>query len=411
MNKKNGLFIFTILFLSFCSFSARAQNSIVDFSKLAEKALPTVVQINDYDKESGSGFIISEDGYIVTNKHVIKDLKSIEILDYSDNLYSAELIASDNETDLALLKIEPTTPLAFASFGNSDNTKIGEWVIAIGNPLGLGTSVTKGIISAKSRDISENDYDDFIQTDAYINQGNSGGPLFDMSGNVIGINSILFAKNGKNIGIGFAIPSNVASWVIDELKENKVVNRGYIGAKFFNSDNGVTISAFMEVSPARESGLQIGDLILSVDEINLKTNKDMIKTITRKRSGEIILFEVSRNGKIEKISTNVEYQTISKAPIMIESNDILDIQEFGIKVHQQGENFIIVDVTPYSPAENIGLEVGVSILKIDKQDIFNLEDFTNVIYRAKREDNRPIELLINHNDNISSIKIRVKQND
>ena len=275
---------------------ARAQTS---FAPLAERLMPSVVNISTRQQEEkdtpdvkndllfaspdgrtalGSGFVISEDGYIATNYHVIEGAQKISVVTFDNKVYEAEVSGTDAKTDIALIKIGTEVPLPAVEFGDSDRVKIGDWVLAIGNPFGLGSSVTAGIISAKSRDIDSGPYDDYLQTDASINQGNSGGPMFDMEGKLIGINTAIFSTVGNSVGVGFALPSNQAEWVLDELKNKGKVERSWLGitVKQTQTETGVSglaVVSFADDIIAEQDNLQIGDIILSVNNQPVSTAK------------------------------------------------------------------------------------------------------------------------------------------
>ena len=225
----------------------------------------------------GSGFVIDPTGYIVTNNHVIEGADEIEVQFADGRTYPAELIGRDVDTDIAVLKIEPLRPLEAVPFADSDTAEVGDWVIAIGNPFGLGGSVSAGIISARSRDINAGSYDDFIQTDAAINRGNSGGPLFNLDGEVVGVNTAIISPTGGSVGIGFSVPSNLAESIVEELIAEGRVSRGYLGVNIQSVDlplarpygltnaAGVIVTEVTPDSPGDKAGLQIGDLILRFD--------------------------------------------------------------------------------------------------------------------------------------------------
>ncbi|KAF0138122.1 MAG: degP2 [Rhodospirillaceae bacterium] len=225
----------------------------------------------------GSGFIIDANGYIVTNNHVISDAVEITVLLHDNTAIKAKLIGKDGKTDLALLKVETDRRLPFVSFGDSDKVRVGDWALAIGNPYGLGGSVTAGIISARARDLRNGPYDDFFQTDAAINLGNSGGPLFNMDGQVVGINTAIYSRTGGNIGIGFAIPSNLAKMVIADLRQYRRARRGRIGVHIqevtediaeslgLSKPVGALVANVIESSPAVQAGVKAGDVVLTFD--------------------------------------------------------------------------------------------------------------------------------------------------
>ena len=279
---------------------ARAQ--FPSFADLTEKLTPGVVNISGFSNAQseddaapsealGSGFIIDSAGHIITNNHVIDKADSISVTLHDNTKLEADVIGTDPKTDLALIKINANRPLSPVTLGDSDKIRVGDWILAIGNPFGLGSSVTAGIISAKSRDIESGPYDSFIQTDAAINQGNSGGPMFNMSGEVIGISSAIFSTTGANQGIGFAIPVNLANWVISQLKQHGTVKRGWIGIKIqpntpeisanlgINANQGVVVSGTSETSPAREAGLQAGDIILNFNNLPIDNTKNLSRLI------------------------------------------------------------------------------------------------------------------------------------
>ncbi len=258
----------------------------------------------------GSGFIIDLEGHVVTNNHVIADADEIEvILNDGTTTLPAELIGTDEKTDLALLKVESDGQLPVVEFGDSDVARIGQWVLAIGNPFGLNSSVTAGIISARNRDIQSGNYDEFIQTDAAINQGNSGGPLFNMAGEVIGVNSAILSPTGGSVGIGFAIPSNLARNVIDQLKSSGRVSRGMIGvtiqtveediAASLNLDeaSGALVSGVTEGGPAADAGIQEGDVIVSFDGRDVADDRALPRIVAETQAGRTVDVEIIRRGQ------------------------------------------------------------------------------------------------------------------
>ena len=313
---KYKLFLVSIL-VSF--FVVLESKELPNFSNLAEKASPAVVNITSsrtvkerntygrgfgdprYDEfferffgqqprpsmprenarpvvSTGSGFIISEDGYLLTNNHVVEDAETIKITLSNDEAYDAEVIGLDPRMDLALLKINPEKDLPYVSFGNSKESKVGEWVVAIGNPFGLGGTVTAGIISALGRNIGSGPYDQFIQTDAPINKGNSGGPLFNMDGEVIGVNTMIYSQTGGSVGIGFSIPSDLVKPVIDQLKKYGETRRGWLGvmiqnvteelAKDMDLDEakGALVQQVVKDGPADKAGIEEGDVIIGYNK-------------------------------------------------------------------------------------------------------------------------------------------------
>lgn len=247
----------------------------------------------------GSGFIIDASGLIVTNNHVVEGADHIAVTLSNGDTLSATLIGRDDRTDLALIKVQPKRPLPYARFGDSNRTRIGEWVIAIGNPFGLGSTVTAGIVSARNRNIDAGAYDDFIQTDAPINKGNSGGPLFDMDGSVIGINSAIFSPSGGSVGIGFAIPSNMARDVVAQLRQFGTVHRGWIGVNIREiSGNGAQVAGVTAGGPAARAGLRGGDIITVFDGHKIGDSRALARQVANTPAGKTVLVEMMRgNGR------------------------------------------------------------------------------------------------------------------
>lgn len=266
----------------------------------------------------GSGFIISADGYVVTNHHVIDRADEIVVTLPNGDEYDAEIKGSDPKTDLALLKLENAKNLPFVAWGDDKQSRVGDWVLAIGNPFGLGGSASTGIISAIGRDIRSGPYDDFIQVDAAINRGNSGGPLFNMDGEVIGINSMIYSPSGGSVGIGFAIPSSLAQGVVSQLRDSGEVERSWIGveigavtedlAKAFDRDNeeGALVSAVRGDSPAAKAGIKQGDIILKFNGKKIKETRNLPREVAQSKVGKTYPLEVWRDGKIKKLKIKTE---------------------------------------------------------------------------------------------------------
>ena len=288
-----------------------AQNAPASFADLVEQLQPAVVNIstthmpsdnedvddglgiispnpqiqnyfaphNPQQVSLGSGFVVDETGYIVTNHHVIDKAQEINVTLADERQLAAEIVGSDVKTDLALIRVKTAEKLPTVKLGNSDKIRAGDWIIAIGNPFGLGGSVTAGIISAKSRDIEAGAYDNFIQTDASINQGSSGGPMFNMNGEVIGINSAIYSTSGGSMGIGFATPINLAKFVIEQLKSKGKVDRGWLGIKIQDADNGIVVTSVAEDSPAKLADIEAGDVIISLNEQKITDPKQFSRQI------------------------------------------------------------------------------------------------------------------------------------
>lgn len=266
---------------------------------------------------SGSGFIVRQDGLILTNNHVVENAKQITVVLADETEYQAELLGGDAKTDLAVLKIEPTAELPVARLGDSDALRVGDWVLAIGNPFGLSNTVTAGIVSATGRTIGAGPYDNFIQTDASINPGNSGGPLFNQDGQVVGINTAIFSRSGGNIGIGFATPINQAKDLMPELEEHGYVTRGWLGVSIqsltrdlaaslgLDEAVGALVADVTDDSPARRAGIRRGDVILGYNGREVKASSDLPILVAETRVGETVPVELSRRGRRETLSVTI----------------------------------------------------------------------------------------------------------
>ena len=268
-------------------------------------------------KGLGSGFVIDPTGHIVTNNHVIHGASKVQVKMQDGREFTAKVIGKDAKTDLALLKIQAVKPLPYVKFGNSAKLRVGNVVLAVGNPFGLGGTVTAGIVSARNRDINAGPYDDFIQTDAVVNRGNSGGPLFNTNGDVVGVNTAIYSPNGGSVGIGFAIPANLAKEVVAQLKDHGNVDRGWLGVKIqlvspeiaqaigLDFGKGALIAGVTPGSPAAKSGLRQGDVVLGYNGNSVKTMRDLPSLVATTRSGETAMLELWRNGRIESVSVTI----------------------------------------------------------------------------------------------------------
>ena len=287
-----------------------------------ESVSPAVVEIavatTDGEQISGAGFVVGKDGYVVTNAHVVENAAKTTIITTNEDEYSAKIIGIDSKTDVALLQADQPLGLAPAQFADSDNVRVGNTVFAIGNPYGLGNSVSLGIISAKERDISSGPYDNFLQTDAAINQGNSGGPLFNLQGEIIGMNTAIFSTDGRNQGLGFATPANIVQWVVNQLQKNGRVVRGWLGidvglvkAKEDPTIKQLAIVSMSEDSPAATAGLKVGDVIERLGNINLKNARLFAGEIAATKPDTILPWTVRRDGVL--ISADIKVAEMPQA--------------------------------------------------------------------------------------------------
>ncbi len=342
---------------------------------------------------SGSGFVISPEGYLLTNDHVVSDAEEIQVVFNDGRKLKAEVVGRDPKTDLALIKVASEEPLAVAPLGDSDSIRVGDWVMAIGNPFGFEHTVTVGILSARSRNLRSGPYDDFLQTDASINPGNSGGPLIDMSGNVIGINTAIRA--GAE-GLGFAIPINMAKDLLPQLRETGSVTRGWLGvqiqrvtpplAETFGLDKprGALVSQVFEDSPADKAKVKHGDVILEFNGVAIDNFDDLPRQVAATPPGTEVDVLVLRNGKEKKLSAMLE--RMESEPIELATREGpasdwgFDVQDLSPKIAEQlglGENtegVVITDVEPESPADAAGLRRGDLILEANRNEVKSLDD-------------------------------------
>ena len=361
-------------------------------------------------KGLGSGFIYKNTGLIVTNFHVIENADEIEIVLHNEKKYKANIVGTDKRTDVALLKINSDEKLKSLNIGKSENLKIGQWVVAIGNPLGLGTTVTTGIISAKGRYVDGlGTYVDFIQTDAALNKGNSGGPLFDLNGNVIGVNTAIAARGQ---GIGFAIPIDTVVDIVEQLRINGKVERGWLGVviqsispeiaeslKLKNTD-GALVSEILDGSPALKSGLKRRDIIISVDGKKIKKMEELPRIIGSLKPKTKVILSVLRDGKkfkIDVILGSIPSENIVKSEF--KDDKIKDsVKKFGFEVTNESfkdksilSNVVVSKIYPDSPAAS-KLLVGDIIVEMNKKRIRNLKDFNQILSKITKKE--PILFLI-----------------
>lgn len=356
----------------------------------------------------GTGFIIDKEGHILTNNHVVERADQINITLENEEEFKARIIGRDPETDLALIKIDGAENLTPLKLGDSSKLEVGDWVVAIGNPYGLGNTVTAGIVSAMYRDIDINPgpFDNFIQTDASINPGNSGGPLMNTRGEVIGINSAIFSQTGQNIGIGFAIPVNMAKDLLPMLKEGKVV-RGYLGAsvgdinpvlreKFkLEDDNGALISYLTPDGPAEKAGLKHGDVIVSFEGKKVKDSSELVAMVSSTPVGTEAKVEVVRQGKKKIFHIPLgERPGSEETPVTKEtsSSDLgLELEEITPEMARRWgisstEGLVVTRVAYDSPAAEAGLRRGDIILEIDMEKVTTIRDFNRKIQDYKPGD-------------------------
>jgi len=366
-------------------------------------------------KSLGSGFIIDKEGYIITNNHVIEGADEIRVKLSDQEEFEATIVGKDKKTDIALIKIAPPPGLPVVTLGDSDSLKVGEWVMAIGNPFGLDQTVTVGIVSAKWRKLGMGPYEDFIQTDAAINQGNSGGPLFNTRGEVVGVNTAIFSTSGGNIGIGFATPINLAKSVVKQLKEKGRVVRGWLGvivqtvtpdlAKSFGLDQkeGALVADIDAAGPAATAGIRKGDIIVAFNGTPIKEMDQLPLLVAQTPVGSKGELTIIRDGK--KISKAVEIgelkdeERIAQADeggsddIGMELSDITDALARRYNI-EEAEGVLVTYVEPASPAAQAGVRPGDVITQVNRKDVLNLEDYNKCLSDARKQKKDKILLLI-----------------
>lgn len=400
----------------------------IDFTLAAENTINTVVHVKNmtvYDVPSnplmeffygnqggggqqtqvgtGSGVIISEDGYIVTNNHVIKDASELEVTLNNNKTYKAKLVGTDSKMDIALLKVEAGEKLAYATFGNSDTIKVGEWVLAVGNPYNLTSTVTAGIVSAKARDLSNNGIQSFIQTDAAVNPGNSGGALVNTRGELVGINTMISSQTGSYVGYSFAVPSNLTRKIVEDLMEYGNVQRGILGIEGgdlnsafakemgVNETTGVFVGSVTKNSGAEKAGIRKGDIINKLDDKNIMTFVDLTSYINTKRPNEVIKVGVIRDSKKMIIPVTLVKKELVNYDIRgIELEDLDDAEKKKFRINYGVK---IKDITNEEFAEYANQLKGGVILSVDNIKASDIETVTRIVSKKNQNQKSKIEMM------------------
>ena len=461
MNKFKKLLI-TLILINFTS-QVSGKDAPASFADLAERLMPSVVNISttttvitnsnpfpgfkfppgspfeDMFKEFGepkkrksyalgSGFIIDEKGIIITNNHVIKDAEDIVVTVNGKKEYKAKVIGKDPLSDIAVLQIESKDKFSPVKFGNSDKARIGDWVIAIGNPFGLGGTVTAGIISARNRSIGLSRYEDYIQTDASINSGNSGGPLFDLNGDVIGINTAILGQSGS-IGIGFSIPSNSAKKVIKQLIEFGETKRGWLGVRIqvvtkeiadvekLGVPRGALVASVADNSPSAKGGIRAGDIIIEFNGSKIKEMKELPKIVAQTEVGSTVEVKVWRNKKeiikkikLGRLETSEDFKDNDKKTETVKEPKLTEIKSLKIEVRtltkkdikerklpNQTTGLVITKIKNDSPINN--LKINDIIVEVQKKRIRSVKDLENTVESALKLSEKTILVVIYNNQN------------
>jgi len=460
MNKIKKL-ILAFITIGF-AFQVNAKDAPISFADLAERLMPSVVNISttttvttngnpfpgfkfppgspfeDMFKEFGtpqtrksaalgSGFIIDQKGIVITNNHVIQDAEDIVVRVGGDKEYKATIIGSDPLSDIAVLQIDSKEKFTPVKFGNSDKARIGDWVIAIGNPFGLGGTVTSGIISARNRALGLSRYEDYIQTDASINSGNSGGPLFDMNGDVIGINTAILGKGGS-IGIGFSIPSNNAKKVVDQLIEFGETKRGWLGVRIqvvtdeiadvekLGEPRGALVASVAEKSPSDKAGIKAGDIILEFNGTKINEMKELPIIVAQTEVGKNVEVKIWRNKKeitkkikLGRLETSSDFKE-EKKETKTETPEISEIKSLKIiarllnkkdieerKLPNQTTGLVITNIGKNSPVNY--LNVGDVIVEAQKKKIKSIKDLEDIVEKALKSNQKTILIVIYNSQN------------
>ena len=390
----------------------------------------------------GSGFVLDPSGLIVTNNHVIEGADAITVIFNDGTSLPAQVIGHDDKTDVALLRVRPKAPLAAARFGDSDKARVGDWVIAIGNPFGLGGTVTAGIVSARNRDINAGPYDDFIQTDAPINRGNSGGPLFNMDGEVIGINSAIYSPTGGSVGIGFAIPSNEAKAVIAQLRQFGSARRGWLGVRIQGvSDeiaeslglpraSGALVAGITEGGPAAKAGIQNGDLILMYDGKPVPDSRTLPRIVADTPIGKTVTIQVLRKGQRLNLTATVA-RLVDEAPPARSSNALpgprggapakQQVSRLGVslspltpelrtryRIGAGVQGVVITDVDPDGPAAEKNILPGDVIVEVAQQKVTTPAQADSVVNAQLRAHKSVVLLQINRGGQVAFVGVKLR---
>lgn len=432
---KYGLITAALITVAAIVPAAAEERAFEDVIDDVNASVVSIVADIDEEQALGAGIVAIADDYVITNAHVVNGAHKITVTTIYDDSYQAELVGSDEKTDIALLKLEQASGLNPVEFSDSDMVRVGNGVFAIGNPYGLGNSVSQGIISAKERDIEKGPYDNFLQTDAAINQGNSGGPLFNLSGEVIGMNTAIFSEDGQNMGLGFATPANTVQWVVDQLKLHGRVVRGWLGIgvrQFRSRDNNtgqLAIASMAENSPAAKAGLQVGDVIERLGNISLKNARIFSAEVAETAPQTVLPMVVSRDGQIIKtVIKVVEMPAEEKTPPAetAENGDVAQLlRDAGLPESLAGaevwlaelqlravydekqQNFFITGIDEGAPLAALGVEVGNRLLTVDGKKIFGSEDL-QVKITAAQTAQKPLQLQVADSAGVDTITLKLK---
>jgi len=387
----------------------------------------------------GSGFIIDPSGLVVTNNHVIADADEITVTMQDDTNFKAEVVGRDTKIDVALLRIKSPKPLPSVKFGDSDQIRIGDWVLVIGNPFGLGGSVTAGILSARAREINAGPYDDFLQTDAAINRGNSGGPMFNMAGEVVGISTAIFSPSGGSIGIGFALPSNLARPVLEQIRDYGHARRGWLGINIqsvtdeiaenlgLDKPKGALIASVKDGGPAQIAGIQPGDVVLDFDGKDVTDMRHLPRLVAETPIDKVVKVtvwrkrkEVSLDVKVGELKEDVQEASLPANPKpaapsggvqvlgLSLSNLTPDLRE-RYALAEDAAGVVVTDVAAKSQAAEKGVRAGDVIVEVAQEDVKNASQINDLVAEAKKQGRKSVLLLVDRQGDLRFVALKIDQ--
>lgn len=385
----------------------------------------------------GSGFVVDPAGFVVTNNHVIAEADEITVIFNDDSEYKARLIGKDGKTDLALLKIEGDKPFPYVEWADSDHVQVGDWMLAIGNPFGLGSTVTAGIVSARGRNINAGPYDDFFQVDAAINRGNSGGPSFTLEGKVFGVNTAIFSPSGGNVGIGFAIPANLARTVIDSLKQSGRVARGWLGVRIqtvsediaenlgLPEPEGALVAGVTPGGPAAESAIEPGDVILEFDGKAITRMRNLPRIVAEtpigkkvdvlvwrkgdKRHVQVVLGELPEDDQLAELGqpeTPAETPSAKVAELGITVQPITDELRTQFQLAPSAKGVVITEVVAGSPAAAENLRAGDVVAEVNQEEVKTPGEVASKVAKVKQEGKKSVLLLVDRQGDLRFVALR-----
>lgn len=377
-----------------------------------------------FSLSQGSGFIVSADGFVVTNNHVVENASEVTLVMDDGTEKTAEIIGTDPRTDLALLKISDAKDMPFVEFAEKE-VRVGDWVIAIGNPFGLGGSVTTGIVSARGRDIRSGAFDDYIQIDAAVNRGNSGGPAFNLSGKVVGVNTAIFSPNGGNVGIAFAIPAHQVKQIIEDLKDDGQVTRGWLGVQIqpvsrdiadslgLEEAAGALVTDTLPGTPALDAGIVAGDVIVAVNGESIKDDKALIRAISGIDPDTDVILDVWHDGDLIEIEVTLGDQSarVASAPAPEPKEEVkapvLSSLGFSVEANGDGNGLVVTDVEPESAAAERGLKTGDILTRAGSISLETVDDLRKAVSAAVKKDRKSVLIKVERGGNTQFVGLPI----